>query len=209
VPGGHRIAIEPIAPTLGRLRAKLGVIAVLGNHDWWESGPRVTQAPSRSPASPCWRTKAVRRDINGHPLWIAGIADAMTRYPDMRTALAPEPNGVPTIVITHNPAPFAAMPAGPVIMLAAHTHGGQVRLPIVGSLISPRGVPQALEAPSTSRGWPRSVRHHRQSGTSILPGALCTPPVVDVPAPSHLPGQYTERAPSLRDRNEPIRKPRA
>jgi len=48
--------------------------------------------------------QAVRRDINGHPLWIAGIADAMTRYPDMRTALAPT-DGVPTIVITHKPRP--------------------------------------------------------------------------------------------------------
>jgi uncharacterized protein len=40
VKGGTHVAIEPIAAGLGKLRAPLGVIAVLGNLDWWNDGER-------------------------------------------------------------------------------------------------------------------------------------------------------------------------
>ena len=38
----------------------------------------------------------------------------------------------PTIVLAHDPVWFAHLPAGPHLMLAGHTHGGQIRLPGVG-----------------------------------------------------------------------------
>jgi hypothetical protein len=46
--GGRFVPPEMIASVLGRLRAPLGVYAVLGNHDRWLDGPRVIRALNRS-----------------------------------------------------------------------------------------------------------------------------------------------------------------
>ncbi len=44
VVGGKYIPIETIANHLKKLRARLGIYAVLGNHDWWDNGVHITQA---------------------------------------------------------------------------------------------------------------------------------------------------------------------
>jgi predicted MPP superfamily phosphohydrolase len=44
VVGGQFVPPEEVAPVLARLRAPMGVYAVLGNHDWWFDAPRVRQA---------------------------------------------------------------------------------------------------------------------------------------------------------------------
>jgi len=136
VVGGRFVEPEPTAAALRDLRAPLGVFAVLGNHDWWYDGARVTRALEG--AGICvLEDAAVSVTANGRPLWIAGVSDALTRRADVTRALAPVPDGAPVIVLTHNPDLFVRMPARVLLTLAGHTHGGQVNLPLLGRLIVP------------------------------------------------------------------------
>jgi predicted MPP superfamily phosphohydrolase len=68
---------------------------------------------------------------------LAGIADEMTGHPDFTAALYGAPVGADTIVLSHSPEPFADMPHGPALMLAGHTHCGQVTIPLAGRLVLP------------------------------------------------------------------------
>ena len=57
--GGRFITPEAIGNALAGLRAPLGIVAVLGNHDWCFDGPRVRQA-LESRGVQCWKTRACR-----------------------------------------------------------------------------------------------------------------------------------------------------
>ncbi|MEJ0069891.1 MAG: metallophosphoesterase [Pseudomonadota bacterium] len=177
VPGGRPIPIEATASVLGGLRAPLGTIAVLGNHDWWGDGGRIRAELERAGIT-VLENQAVRREFHGRAVWIAGVADAMTRHVDMTAALAPT-GSEPTIVLSHNPRTFAALPCGPRIMLAAHTHGGQVRLPLIGALITARDVPHRWMFGHIVEDC-REMFVTTGIGTSILPVRFLTPPVIDV-----------------------------
>lgn len=86
--GGTPVPPEAIAEILGSLRPPLGMVAVLGNHDWWLDGARVSAALA---------ARGVRvlenASLKVGDLWIAGLADDTTRKPDGHTALAAVPVG--------------------------------------------------------------------------------------------------------------------
>ena len=63
-------------------------------------------------------------------LYLVGIASHWANEDDPAAALAQVPRGAPRVVLMHNPSSFERLPAGASpVALAAHTHGGQVRLP--------------------------------------------------------------------------------
>ena len=178
VPGGHVIPIEPIAAELGKLSAPLGTVAVLGNHDWWGGGAHIRRALEAAGIT-VLDNQALRLVLDGKPLWLAGIADAKTRHPDFATALARVDVSQPTIVLSHSPVPFAEMPDGPIVMLAGHTHGGQVRLPLIGSLIVADGIPHRWMFGHVHEGG-HDMFVSTGIGTSYLPVRFLTPPAIDV-----------------------------
>ncbi len=183
--GGTRIDPEPIAEVLGGIRARLGVFAVLGNNDWWFDGERVARSLERA-GIVVLENRAVELDVGGRSLWVAGLADDMTRSPDAERALRRVPEGDPAIVVMHDPAAFAEVPSGPYVSIAGHTHGGQVRVPLVGPLWIPSRAP---------RRWARGhiIEDGRHlvvtagGGMSILALRFNCPPeivVITVQAPS-------------------------
>ncbi|MGH7366771.1 MAG: metallophosphoesterase, partial [Candidatus Rokuibacteriota bacterium] len=89
--GGRFVDIEPIAAALRDLRARLGVFAVLGNHDWWYDGPRTVRALEAAGIR-VLEDEATEVTVRGRPLWIAGVGDARTRPADVARALAPVPD---------------------------------------------------------------------------------------------------------------------
>jgi hypothetical protein len=125
----HFVEPEVIADELKRLHAPLGVYAVLGNHDWWFDGDRTTRALAGAGIT-VLENRAV--PIEGHGFWLGGIADLWTRSPDIPGTLSQIDNADPVILITHNPDIFREVPARVDLMIAGHTHGGQVKLPFYG-----------------------------------------------------------------------------
>lgn len=122
--------------TFAALRPRYGVVAVLGNHDFWYGRSSITTALQDAGVNALWNRHVVIRRSGGQ-IVIAGIADAWTGVPDFAAALDGAPPGADTIVLSHNPDPFAEMPSGPALMLAGHGHCGQVSVPLIGRPILP------------------------------------------------------------------------
>jgi uncharacterized protein len=80
---------------------------------------------------------AVSVDLAGQVLWIVGLADAITRTPDVVTPFSLVPESAPLIVLTHDPDLFPKLPERPLLALAGHTHGAQVNVPIVRDHVTP------------------------------------------------------------------------
>ncbi len=134
-----KLLMEPevTAEKLKPLRAKYGVYAVLGNHDWWFDGERVRRALQASGIRVLENeAEAIQKD--GQTLWLLGVPDYWTRQPiDLRVALQKINTPGPVIALTHNPDVFPTLPANVILTLAGHTHGGQVRVPFYGRPVVP------------------------------------------------------------------------
>lgn len=134
--GGKFMEPEVMASALKGLRARFGVFATLGNHDWWYNGPRVKKALENAGVT-VLENDAAMIERNGAAIWIAGIGDKWEGKPDIASALAKVDDSAPIIALTHNPDIFPSIPARVTLTIAGHTHGGQVALPIIGRPIVP------------------------------------------------------------------------
>ena len=185
--GGRFVAPEVIAMELANLRAPAGIVAVLGNHDGWFDHDRVRLALEQADVRVLEDTAASINTPNG-PVWVAGVSDLWTGRHDLSAALASvPPDGVPVLLLTHNPDIFPDVPARVTLTLAGHTHGGQVRFPLVGAPIVPSRFGQRFAAGHVVEGG-RHLFVATGIGTSILPVRFRVPPAVTIltvgPSPS-------------------------
>jgi predicted MPP superfamily phosphohydrolase len=121
---------------LKNLKAPLGVYAVLGNHDWWYNGERVRQV-FESEGIPILEDDVQELNWHGKSFWLAGLADLWTRPQHVAPTIAKAPAGSTIIALTHNPDIFPNLPQTVPLLLAAHTHGGQVNIPLFGTPVVP------------------------------------------------------------------------
>lgn len=135
VVGGSWTEPARFAPLLGRLKAPLGVYAVLGNHDWWE-GPQAVRAALTGAGIKVLDNQVVEIDAGAARFLLAGIGDFTTKHHDPGILLNAG-QGPPMIALTHNPDVFPLIGQRPALTIAGHTHGGQVNFPILGRLIVP------------------------------------------------------------------------
>jgi len=120
---GRRLDPEPVAAALSGLRHVAPVAGVLGNHDWHVDGERVRRAFDAA-GLPVLEESAL--PVLDGRLWIVGVGDLWTRLPSVSAALAGAPAGAPTILLTHNPDVVLGVPTSVPLVLAGHTHGGQL-----------------------------------------------------------------------------------
>ena len=109
----------------------------LGNHDAFIA-PRVREALRRHGLTPL-DNEYTAIDLRGDRLWIAGIADAYFDVPNLSRAIPKRKPGEPVVLLGHEP-DFAdtVVQVAPVdLMLAGHTHGGQVRIPLLPPILLP------------------------------------------------------------------------
>ena len=139
--------VQPAAGELGKLRATIGVIGVMGNHDWWQDGELTKRAfanegiplidNARRFITP--DRKLVTSSTAG--LCVAGVGDYWEDVCLYDQALAGVPGGMPRVLLSHNPDvaeenEFLACGHRVDLMLSGHTHGGQVRLPGIGTPVT-------------------------------------------------------------------------
>ena len=125
---GGRLAPERVAEVMGELRAPLGVVAVLGNHDWSQAGARMWLALQRE-GIPVLENASVALDAPGGRFHVAGLADLRRRRPDLPAALRDVPRGEPVVLVSHDPDVFPWIPEEIAVTVSGHTHGGQLALP--------------------------------------------------------------------------------
>jgi uncharacterized protein len=194
----HPLKMEPavFAAALKDLHAPLGVYSVLGNHDWWYDGFQVRQALEQNGIK-VLDNEVLKLDVRrgqaqqasvqsadgqgaeaaANALWLVGFADQWTRPQRIDETLSQVPQNATMIALTHNPDIFPELPQRVHLLLAAHTHGGQVRFPIIGSVIHPSKYGQRY-----ARGHIYENGHHlfvtTGIGTSIFPVRFNVPPEI-------------------------------
>lgn len=179
VPGGVFVESEAIAEGLGKLRAPLGVYAVLGNHDWWNDGERTRRAFEQHGVR-VLEESAQPLTHAGATFYVVGLADQMTRPSAPKAAFAGVPAGAPTLLLVHEPDVFESFPrldVSPTLTLAGHTHGGQVWLPLLGRRVVPSAFGQRYAYGHVVENG-RHLFVTAGVGTSILPVRFLVPPEV-------------------------------
>ena len=129
----RRVEPERFGPMLQGFNAPLGTYSVLGNHDWWYSGPRIRTGLEHNGIK-VLEDEVVEIRARGTSLWLVGLADLWTRPQRVEQTIARVPEGQTIIALTHNPDIFPELPERVQLLLAGHTHGGQVRFPIIGTV---------------------------------------------------------------------------
>lgn len=168
---GHRMVHRTVpdaewAGALAKLKAPLGVHAVLGNHDWWNdravqmalAGQPKCRAAMETAGLKVYENDAVRLEKAGQPFWIAGLGDQWAFYrnrdrkrgdrfgyrgvDNLPATLALLTDNAPVILMAHEPDIFATVPDRVALTLSGHTHGGQVQFfgyaPVVPSRFGSR-----------------------------------------------------------------------
>jgi predicted MPP superfamily phosphohydrolase len=161
---GEPAALDPVLDALGRFRPRLGAVAVLGSNDYWAPrfrnplsyflGPssRRRRSSGRNPwrelvaglEARDWTVLSNRRDRLGD-VELAGMDDPHIRREDPQVAVPPNGEVRLRVGVVHSPyrrALDAFERNGYGLLLAGHTHGGQVRLPGVGALVTNCDLPR-------------------------------------------------------------------
>src|ERR1700674_1356290 len=168
-----RANIEPAAEILGRLRSRYGVFAVLGNHDFRVGADAVTMA-LRQRRIDVLRNQHITVQFGGASLYVAGVDD-YGYGADVRRAVRGIPRDAATILLAHNPRIISlASRHGVSLVLSGHTHGGQVNLPLLGTVYG-----RSPERLRYKIGWDRlgttQIYVSRGIGRIVLPWRLRCP----------------------------------
>jgi predicted MPP superfamily phosphohydrolase len=170
-----------VAELLGGLRARLGVFAVLGNHDFRVGADLVARALRRQGVDVLRNRHTV---LGGHSgLYLAGVDDLWYNS-SLPRALRHVPRGRPVVLLSHNPRIITAAAHFSVdLVLSGHTHGGQVRLPFLERIREERRKRDS-NARRFHTGWDSCGRTRiyvsRGIGTIVLPLRVGCPP--EIPA---------------------------
>jgi predicted MPP superfamily phosphohydrolase len=185
-----RMPMSAIAANLAGLHAKFGVFAVLGNHDGWYNDEDVAAELSKIGYT-VLQNQAVVIEKDGQKLTILGLKDHMKAENwqnfsnENKQVLSGLGNTGDVIALEHSPDILPIITGDLSIspnlklILAGHTHGGQIWLPIIGSPVVP-----------SSYGQKYAFGHVRENGvdmfvttgigTSILPFRFMMPPEIAV-----------------------------
>lgn len=164
---------EALVP-LTKLRARYGIIAVRGNHDSSYWTPIVfARTPIRM---------LQNRWIAVGPITVAGVDDLsawLNPVTGAQRAVAGAPADLPLIMLSHEPDFFQWLPKPVDLLIAGHTHGGQIVLPLLGT--------RSTGSRFTDRHLRGLFSEHGQQmivssglGTSLVPLRIGVPPEVAV-----------------------------
>jgi predicted MPP superfamily phosphohydrolase len=189
--GGDANAIGQAVAQFAPLLAAAPAVAVLGNHDWWADGPAFKRAFG-SLGVPCVDNDRVflssDRVLTDTPdadaLAIVGLGDLIGDITDTARAFRDVIPGQPVLLLAHEPdsAELSVLtrPGSPRVdlMLCGHTHGGQIRLPLLGT----PGIPSEFGQKYASglvRGPRFPVHVSTGVGLSMLPIRVGVPPEIN------------------------------
>lgn len=124
---------ETVAENLKGFRAKYGVYAVIGNHDWWYNQRKMT-GELEAAGIEVLENEVTEIEAGDETFFIWGIEDYWKRRQVPVGALDPIDEKRNIIAITHNPDSLLKAPNEIAIMFAGHSHGGQVSFPFYGGI---------------------------------------------------------------------------
>ena len=132
---GAKAYAEPCGEILSGLKARIGKFAVLGNHDHYNSAGRVTRALRQAGITVLIDDKECL-EKKGEKLWLFGVDDLSQGNTDLVKLYRDCPPDEMRITLAHNPDfidEYAQQQQHTDFMLSGHTHGGQIRFPLLGA----------------------------------------------------------------------------
>ncbi len=139
---------ERYSRILAELSRRAPTFAVLGNHDggrWAASSVKrgyedtsLVRAMLAQAGVQLLHNASQPVTLGGWPLTLVGLGDLWAKELDLHAAFTAVPSDRTTILLSHNPDTKEANAARPwQLMLCGHTHGGQCRIPFVGTPFAP------------------------------------------------------------------------
>ena len=170
------LAAEPCARLLRQMTAPHGLWAVLGNHDHDTDPALVTRAlQAESIQVLANQSEAIERD--GARIWLAGVNDVLSRTADLKKTLRSVPAGEAVILAAHEPDFADRASRFPIdLQLSGHSHGGQVRFPLLRPLHLPKLAKKYFWG--TYQVGPLALYTNAGLGTVDVPIRLNCPPEI-------------------------------
>lgn len=185
-----KMDLRTMADKLSGIQAKYGVYVVMGNHDYWFGETDVKKELSRI-GYKVLDNEIAAVEINGQKLRLLGLKEHLkiSNWRDFSNEVKQVINSNEQtgdiIVLEHSPDILPMITGDKLVsndlklMLAGHTHGGQVWFPLIGSLVVP-----------SSYGQKYAYGHIKDNdldmfvttgiGVSILPIRFLIPPEIAV-----------------------------
>lgn len=172
----ERQYIAPVAAVLGRLKARHGIYACLGNHDHWTDADLVTDL-FRGEGIKMLVNEGFRFEARGSSFWLCGVDDHMVGKTDVPAALMGSFPDEMKLLLAHNPIIFREAARYCIdLTLSGHTHGGQIKVRRDEKRVLPR---RRLKAGLHAR---RSSQIYitRGIGTVVVPMRYQCPPEISL-----------------------------
>jgi hypothetical protein len=135
---GTADAIHDLAPLLATVNARHGNYCVIGNHDIWK-GRGVVESALRYEGLTVLVNRGVSLPHDGASVYLAGVDDLWSGNPDLPAAMEDWRGERTVVLLSHEPDPADEYARDPRVQLqlSGHSHGGQVRIPGLGSPFLP------------------------------------------------------------------------
>ena len=162
------------------LKAPLGVFGVIGNHDLWYDKDAVRTTLAAADVT-VLENAAVPVHRPGGDFWIAGLADLDDKAYAFwwKAVFDAPPTNAPLILMAHEPDAFAIPRRPYAFMAAAHTHCGQIRVPLLGPIAIRKRVEREL-ACHLHRRDDQAIYVSAGLGVSGMPMRFDAPPEINI-----------------------------
>ena len=169
-----RSCAEPLA----KLQAPYGRLAVLGNHDYWTDADEVTRELTDTSGLQVLKNESVLIFNGEAALAVAGLDDPVTGHDDFDAAFGRIEADIPVVLLAHQPDIIEeAARRKAALVLAGHTHGGQVVIPGFGPPVANSRYGRRFVAGLKHLG-DTAIYTSRGVGMAVLPVRLNCPPEV-------------------------------
>jgi len=138
---GEQPLFTPALELVGSLLSlsKRPMLSVLGNHDWRLGRGEAYNEKLREAGVQVLNNSSSLLERGSDRLWLVGVDDPVTGRDRLEVALEGTDDRSPRLLLSHSPQLFPlAASLGLDLMLSGHTHGGQIRFPVLGALYVPR-----------------------------------------------------------------------
>ena len=159
---------------LRKIKSRYGMFAVLGNHEAYYGKNEVIEAFEKAEIT-LLENQNLTLSMDHRKITLAGVKDYSTDLPDIEQAL--KNAQAPTILISHSPDIFPLVPQVDLV-LAGHTHGGQIVFPFIGALLIPSDYGKKYRYGKIIENG-NTIIISKGLGTSLLPLRFnCKPEIV-------------------------------
>ncbi|QGQ98532.1 metallophosphoesterase [Paenibacillus psychroresistens] len=171
---------DSIIPLLAKLNAPLGKFAALGNHDHAKGKSRIVDILTRSGLRVLDNEQSIL-EKQGERIRIVGVDDMFMGKPNLNKALQEEFAPSFTLLLSHAPDYADQASHFPIdLQISGHSHGGQVRLPFIGAITTPKFGRKYIQGLHKVKDSQLLVYTNRGIGTTNLPVRLFCRPEITV-----------------------------